>query len=217
MFELIAGIFPGIGEMTNLHPLVVHYPIALLTAFLLLEFLGFILARENLSTAATWMLYLGAIGAVVTVIAGLKAAGGVSHAEVVHSIMERHEQLGIAVLIMAVFLSIWRLVVKGTFSAAARVIHLAVAFIMVVTMVFGADMGGLMVYKYGVAVKAVPQPEAHEHRPGEGHGKETGGHAVGGGEGSEEHEAVHSGEEKMNDGETHEDSHNHEGDEPHGH
>ena len=30
-------------------------------------------------------------------------------------------------------------------------------------MTFGADLGGLMVYKYGVAVKAVPQAKGHDH------------------------------------------------------
>ncbi|MFQ5587167.1 MAG: DUF2231 domain-containing protein [Thermodesulfobacteriota bacterium] len=161
--ELLAKIFPGIAGMTNIHPMVVHFPIALLNAFLIMELLGFLLKRENLRTAATWMLYLGTLGAVGAVSAGLWAATTVSHTHEVHDIMVRHRNIALIVLTLGIVLSVWRLHARGRFSLRGQLLHLLLAFVMVTIMAFGADLGGLMVYKYGVAVKAAPVSYGHDH------------------------------------------------------
>ena len=170
--EIFAGILPGITEMANVHPLFVHFPIALLNGFLLMELLGAITDKASLRAAATWMLYLGTLGAVATVITGLMAASSVGHGEGVHELMLSHKNHGLVVLAIALVLSIWRLAVSERFSTKSRVAHFILAVIMVGIMTVGADKGGLMVYKYGVSVKAVPQAEGgHDHAGGAGHGE----------------------------------------------
>jgi len=159
MNELIASILPGLGEMANIHPLLVHFPIALLNGFVLMELLGIFLKKEDMRIAATWMLYLGTAGAAGAVVAGFIASGDVPHSSEVHIIMTRHMYFGVAVLSLSLFLSLWR-ITRGTRQG---ILHLLAGMIIAVTMTFGADLGGLMVYKYGVAVKAVPQPEVHDH------------------------------------------------------
>lgn len=162
MPDLLMNVFPGISQMENIHPLIVHFPIALLNAFFIMELLGFVLKKEEMRVAATWMLYLGAIGAFATVSAGLWAAHTVSHTEEEHAIMADHRNLGLAVLALAVILSVWRIRVKSAFSFKWQVLHLVLALITITVMAFGADRGGLMVYKYGVAVRAVPV-KGHTH------------------------------------------------------
>lgn len=159
----LQNILPGLSQMTNIHPLVVHFPIALLNSFVVMEILGVILNRDDLTGAATWMLYLGTLGAAAAVSAGLWAASTVPHTDEVHDIIERHEHFGLTVLSMAVVLSAWRIFFRARFSPKARAAHIFLAIVTVVTMAFGADLGGLMVYKYGVAVKAVPVPAGHDH------------------------------------------------------
>lgn len=198
MTGLIGKVLPGVAAMANIHPLLVHFPIAFLNGFLLMEFLGVLLKKEEFRTAATWMLYLGTLGAVAAVLAGLQASAAVSHAEEVHEIMLRHRSLGITVLALGVFLSAWRLIVRGRFSFMAQLVHLAVAFVTVGVMTFGADLGGLMVYKYGVGGKAVEQPAGHVH------GRDTAADA-------REEGAESAGMERHGDG------HDREGSEPHGH
>jgi len=174
--EVFAGMLPGITEMANVHPLFVHFPIALLNGFLLMELLGAITDKRSLRSAATWMLYLGTLGAVVTVITGLIAESGVGHGAGVHELMLSHKNHGLIVLAIALILSIWRLAVSARFSTKNRVAHFILAVIMVGTMAVGADKGGLMVYKYGVSVKAVPQMEgadAHDHGGSNGHGEKA--------------------------------------------
>ncbi len=162
MPDLFMKVFPGVSQMENVHPLLVHFPIALLNAFFIIELLGFVLQKEELRTAATWMLYLGALGAVAAVSAGLWAASTVSHTEEEHIIMAKHRDFGLAVLALAVILSIWRIRVKSAFPFKWQVLHLVLALITITIMAFGADLGGLMVYKYGVAVRAVPV-KGHMH------------------------------------------------------
>ncbi|MBE9504091.1 MAG: DUF2231 domain-containing protein [Proteobacteria bacterium] len=163
MTELISGILPGIGEMMNIHPMLVHFPIALLNAFFLMELLGYLLKKSELRIAATWMLYLGTLGALATVVAGFRAASGAPHSHEIHQIMSSHTYYGISVLALSIVLSVWRFTNKGVYSKKGQIGSLCVALIMIIILTFGADLGGLMVYKYGVAVKAVPQPKGHDH------------------------------------------------------
>jgi len=163
------SILPGIGAMDNIHPLFVHYPIALFTAFFVAEFFGVILKNENLRCAASFTLYLGTIASIFTVAAGYYAAATVEHSETVHAIMENHEGFGVTVLIIAAFLSVWRLYVRRKFSPKWQFAHLALAFILSVVIALGADLGGLMVYKYGVGGQAVKIERALHLKAGDGH------------------------------------------------
>ncbi len=161
------SILPGVSSMANIHPLFVHYPIAFLSVFFLVELIGTVFKREGLRRAASWFLFLGTLGAIAAVAAGLRAAATVEHAEEVHAILNAHARLGIAVLSLALVLSFWRVFGKRglLLSGKARLVYLFAAFVMVVAMTFGADLGGLMVYRYGVGVKAVKVPKGHEHGP----------------------------------------------------
>jgi uncharacterized membrane protein len=172
MQDLIPQIFPGLGAMANLHPLLVHFPLALFTAFVVTEVLGLLLRKQDIRTAASGMLYLGTLGAFAAVIAGFGAANTVPHGEEVHEIMERHERLGLSVMLLAGALSAWRIIAHGRFSRPAQILHLLSAFVLLAVMAVGADLGGLMVYKYGVAVQAV-QPPAQHHHGGPGHHEEA--------------------------------------------
>lgn len=166
MSGIISNILPGLAGMPNIHPMVVHFPIALLTSFLVLEILSIILKSESLKTGASWTLYLGTLGTVAAVLAGFRAAGAVEHDEVIHAIMETHEHLGLTVFLIAVILSAWRILSSARLKGTLRLVYLALAFIMVITMSFGADLGGLMVYTHGVGIKkAAPSKEAPTKSP----------------------------------------------------
>lgn len=167
MTELIYSILPGVAEMANIHPMLVHFPIAFLNGFLLMEVLGFISKKDEFRTAARWMLYLGTLGALVAVAAGLRAEATLPHNEAIHEILLRHRGFGITVLVLSVVLSVWRLFRESRFKAPERVGHMILAAAVLGVMAFGADMGGLMVYKHGAGVKAVPVTERHDHA-GEG-------------------------------------------------
>ncbi|HEY8095387.1 MAG TPA: DUF2231 domain-containing protein [Methylobacter sp.] len=163
------GIFPtlmpGIANMDNIHPLLVHFPIAFLSAFFVLDVVGTLAKKQQWRNVAGWLLYLGTVAAVFTVTAGFIAAGSVAHGEEVHAIMERHEHFGVSVLSLATLLSAWRLKSGGVIEGGANSFFLILAALLCALMMLGADLGGLMVYKYGVAVKAAQVQDigVHEH------------------------------------------------------
>ncbi len=151
--EMFATIMPGIAAMDNIHPLFVHFPIAFFFAFFIFELLGTCLKKAQWRYLASWLLYLGTIAAVFTVLAGLFAAETVEHGEDVHEIMETHEHIGIAVLSLALFLSAWRLKQWGMQSSGSNSLFIGLAGLLCLLISLGADLGGLMVYGYGVSVK----------------------------------------------------------------
>lgn len=164
--DIFTQIMPGISAMDNIHPLLVHFPIALLISFFLLDFIGSILKKANMRDVAGYLLYLGTFSALCAVIAGFIAADSVAHGGNVHAIMERHKTFGLSVLSLATLLSTWRLLARGKIKGEINIFYLFLSAILSILISLGADLGGLMVYKYGVSVEAAKEgmKEAfHEH------------------------------------------------------
>ncbi len=166
--QMFARVMPGISSMDNLHPLFVHFPIALLMLFFLLDLAGTVGAKADWRRAAGWFLYFGAVFAGLTVAMGLIAAASVPHGGDVHEIMEHHQSLGVSVFLLASVLAIWRWLVKGVVDGAANTLYLILAAILAGLLIFTTDLGGLMVYRYGVAVEPMAEinreaAERHQH------------------------------------------------------
>jgi uncharacterized membrane protein len=161
--DILPTLFPGLAAMANVHPLLVHFPIAFLSMFFLLDMSACVLNKPIWRKTASWFLYFGAIFAGFAMLAGLQAASHVAHGEEVHNIMENHEHLGISIFCLAIGLSVWRILHKSVLEGGANLLFLFFAGILCLLLLFAADLGGLMVYKYGVAVSAVPLSETTEN------------------------------------------------------
>jgi len=169
--EIFSAIMPGVSGLANIHPLLVHFPIAFLSAFFVVDVAGTLARKPQWRSVASWFLYFGTVTAVFTVTAGFIAAATVPHGGNVHEIMTYHKYFGVAVLLLAALLSAWRAksgVIRGV---GANTFFLVLSALLCIFMALGADLGGLMVYKYGVAVQAVqiPDAETHVHADGETH------------------------------------------------
>jgi len=156
-------LLPGFADMPNIHPLIVHFPIAMLTSFLILELFAIIFKSDRLHIASSWMLYVGTMGALATVVAGFLAASTVAHGSAVHEIIGSHKHLGLSVLALSVVLTVWRLVSRERLSGMALALNIMLAVIMVGLLTMGADLGGQMVYKYGVGVGVVSMEQSEEY------------------------------------------------------
>ncbi len=170
--DIFTLIMPGITAMDNIHPLFVHFPIALLISFFIVDFMGSVFKKTNWRDIASGLLYLGTISALFAVIAGFIAEDSVAHGGNVHAIMERHETLGVSVLSLAFILSSWRLLAGGKIKGELNFLYLFLSAILSILISLGADLGGLMVYKYGVSVKAIEtgtENAAHEHSHNHSH------------------------------------------------
>lgn len=165
--QIFTTLMPGLGSLENLHPLVVHYPIAFLSIFVLLDLFGSLFNWAAGRQAASWFLYIGALTAAITVAAGLAAAASVAHGDNVHDIMSQHQRMGISTLVLASLLSLWRFLQRGMVTGGANVLHQILNVILLASLILTADLGGLMVYQYGVAVETTESSMSdyfHEHQ-----------------------------------------------------
>lgn len=155
---MLDRVLPGASHLQNIHPLLVHFPIALLYGAALLYFLASIRASEALKWTALWMLLLGALGAAAAVASGLYAAPGLMVSESVrHELLRHHKRLMIAAAAVTGVLTAWALATRPM-PTRGRYVFLAGLIAVMWLIAAGADIGGEMVYGYNAGGSACPQP-----------------------------------------------------------
>lgn len=151
-------LLPGLAHLQNLHPLVVHFPIALLLAAAALYLVAALLSNQALTSAAWWMLILGALGAIASAATGLYAQDGVMVAPSVRdALLNHHMHLMVAVTVLAAVLAAWAMAARPM-PRRARWLFLVGLIVTCLLMVRGADYGGRMVYDYNAGGDACGQP-----------------------------------------------------------
>jgi uncharacterized membrane protein len=150
--------YPGAQHLQNIHPLIVHFPIALLFAAALIYWLGFLAGRQSWQWSGLWTLVLGAIGAAAAVVSGLYAAPGVMLAPSVKAaLLTDHKRIMIAVLILSAALALWAIAARPM-PVRGRGVFLAMLVLVAALIAKGADYGGRMVYDYNAGGYACGQP-----------------------------------------------------------
>lgn len=155
----------GLLPMESVHPLVVHFPIALLLTALFLDGAALAFRRPAWHRVALWNLTLGTLGAGVAVWTGSVAAEIAKHTFEIHQVMELHRKLGIATVILGGLVVVWRLVKRDRLTTRVRMLVLAVMLVVAGTLSYGAHLGGRLVYEFGVGGgfgSAAPS-SPHEH------------------------------------------------------
>src|SRR5437868_5407713 len=105
--------FRGAEELQNLHPLIVHYPIAFLTASVPVYFLAWILRIESLEVIGLWLLGLGTLGAAAAVYTGWMGSQGLMVAPSVRDqVLVYHQWLMVVVLGLSILLAGWALLAR---------------------------------------------------------------------------------------------------------
>src|ERR1700691_2741848 len=149
--------FPGARVLQNIHPLIVHYPVALLTAATLMYLMAWLAGREAWAWTGLWMLGLGTLAAAVAVWTGLRAGTGVMVAPAVREqILDQHRRVMLAVFALSLTLSAWAIIARPM-PRRGRAGFVVLMIVMAILIARGADYGGWMVYGYN-AGGSLPQP-----------------------------------------------------------
>ncbi len=160
----------SLGSFTalpNLHPALVHFPIALAFAGLALDLFSLFLPRWKWLERAAAMLYtLAAAGAVAAYLAGRQAAGGLGPISVeAEAVLSRHADMALWAMIVLLVAAFLRLAASMRVTAhpsvrfgMLRLTALAVMLGAAALVGLTADLGGALVFQHGVAV-AFPRGE----------------------------------------------------------
>lgn len=167
-------LLPGLENVQNIHPLFVHFPIALVLVTLFFEAVWWVTKKEQFRTFATWLLYLSALSAVAGAVTGLLASNGLGHDAPNHEFVHAHRDImyWMTGLLLATTTAV--IFMKNLREGSTRRLLIVPLLIVSGLLVYGADKGGQLVFELGIGVKAaVEQPtektdsHSHEHDSGE--------------------------------------------------
>ena len=138
-----------------LHPAIVHFPIALITAALIFHTLHLYKPEWINRTIGLWLLGLSTIFSIVAVLSGQKEiqkAGELGYPTETLLLIERHQTIGNIVVWGSILLFIGWLFLYLKNQVNNKVNHLAFAFLLLlfVIVIISGYTGGYLVYIHGV-------------------------------------------------------------------
>jgi len=142
--------------LAGLHPKVVHFPIALLLTYVLLELVGIVFRKEFYLKAAHLLLFLGVIGAIFAVLTGNQAHTAYEYwSESSSKLFDEHQTFANLTVWYFTGLLVYRtyLVVKKKFSSFTKYFILALAFFGCYLVYQTAEYGGNLIKKFGVGTE----------------------------------------------------------------
>lgn len=164
------------NSAAEFHSAINDLPIALLLMSLVFDISGSWTKRESLKAAGFWCLVVGAAGALLALITGLRAEASIEHGGTVHIVMERHKTMAIAITVMFSALAAWRIWRRGRMGPQERPTYLAATAFSALILFWGAHLGGTIVYRHGGGIPTEVMDAAmadraagHAHAPGEEH------------------------------------------------
>ena len=139
---------PFLQFLGKLHPIVVHFPIALILAALLAEILALTNNRwkPTCETSARFMLPLGALGAAPAVLFGWFAADGAGKAGELGLLIYRHRWLGVITLGVALIATLLQYFATRYTKPKLTWLYKAALLLAAVLVGITGHLGGLIVY-----------------------------------------------------------------------
>lgn len=160
--------FQGLRQVANVHPVFVHFPIALFPAALLCYGVGIARRRAGWLFAGRCCLCLAVLGAGVAVLTGELGEETFPHTDAVHKLIETHEAIGIGTLVGGAILAAWSFC-RCDGVPRGRIGFLLLLALATLGVLQGGDLGSRMVFMHGAAVRPVIEqlkaaPPIHRHQ-----------------------------------------------------
>jgi uncharacterized membrane protein len=133
----------------HLHPMVVHFPIALFITALGFEILSFIFKKESLHQSAVCIYVLAALITPLVVRTGIWEAEKLNLA---HPMLDQHRNFALWTMWVSLMSLPILWFIKKEFGRYFRIIFLIFLMSTAVFVSLAGDKGGRMVFEYGVGV-----------------------------------------------------------------
>lgn len=140
--------------LASMHPRLVHFPMALLSVYILFELLYVVTNKEYFAKGAHIILFLGILGALAAVLTGNQAEKLIEKL-VPHSALKKHEDFANFTLWYFFFILVARtyFTLKKKFTKKIQVAVLLFAAIGLFLLYQTGEYGGKLVYKYGAGTE----------------------------------------------------------------
>lgn len=142
-------------DLTHLHPMIVHFPIALLIVGFLFDIAGSITKRESFTQTAFYLIILGALGVIAAFITGDQAGSGITEEGALKQALENHEDAATLTIWIVSIVAAFRiaLVLLKKFKGVLKMVSLALFLIAVLAIARTGYYGGELVYKHAAGVQ----------------------------------------------------------------
>ncbi len=141
--------------ITDIHPIIVHFPIALLIVSAALSIWVRVRGSDSMNQASWVLLLIGTVGAIaasITGIIGHEAYEGTP----VHNVIDTHQNWSFATTALFIALVVWRSISRWRGSDAGRsIIYLAVILVGTGFLTMSGMTGGDLVFDYGINVRGI--------------------------------------------------------------
>ena len=138
--------------MKPVHPIFVHFPIALLALSVAADLVAFFSNIESLRDTGWWSLLGAALGGGVAVLAGIFDMRRADLNDEVHARVHQHMKVGFALLTAIVGLTIWRWTIFQQPGVSVSAVYLDCAVLAMALAGFQGWLGGELVFTHGVSV-----------------------------------------------------------------
>ena len=142
-------------DTAHLHPMIVHFPIALLITGFFFDIVGLFVTRESFTTTGFYLLILGSLGVVAAFISGSIAGGSISEGGMLGKALETHEDAADLTIWIVSITAIVRilLVVLKRYSGYLKAIGLILYLASVLAIARTGYYGGKLVYEHAAGVQ----------------------------------------------------------------
>ena len=137
-------------QLDSVHPLIIHFPISLLSVSVLFDFLSVVFRKESLSHAGWWCLLFGVVGAFASVLSGFTSDALLfGHMENPFPIFETHGSTLLLATVVFTGLLIWRWTNKCQLtSESLKYIYLAIGTLATGCLFYGAHLGAQLASRF---------------------------------------------------------------------
>jgi uncharacterized membrane protein len=142
-------------DTTHIHPMIVHFPIALLIVGFLFDLIGTFFKKDFYSKAGFYLLILGTLGVIAAYFSGDLAGDGISEVGALKQALETHESAAQLSLWLMVIASVVRIgfVVLKKYTGVFKWVALGLFFIGVLSIARTGYYGGELVFKHAAGVQ----------------------------------------------------------------
>lgn len=152
--------------LAEFHPKVVHFPIAFLLLYALLEITGITFNKEFIQKCAHLLLAVGIVTALAAVLTGNQAETAANEIQktgisIPQNAIEEHEEYATITLWFFTGILVLRtyLVIKKSFKGIIRYVFIPLVLLGSYFIYQTADHGGKLVYQYGVGTDLLKSEE----------------------------------------------------------